>query len=279
MKNSAPIGLIDSGIGGFTVLQELQRRLPHENYLYYGDSLRMPYGERKNDELIRLANSIIKDLEKRGVKIVVLACNTLSSLIMEFKANVPLFSVIEAGVAETLTLRDKGLVGLIATTATVKNKGYDKEMALCSRELKFISQGTQTLGKAINGGKKDLINLKHNISEAVEPILLRAFKEGVEIEELLLGCTHFPIVSGTISEMYPELYQINPANGLVRMMKRHLTEFGAYNPQKTQGLTRILTTSDYDVFERMIEKLDLNCEELKITKLKMIEDNLGSGIG
>ncbi len=273
MKKSAPIGLIDSGIGGFTVLGQLQRRLPYEDYLYYGDSLRMPYGERKNSELILLANAIIRDLEDQGVKMVVLACNTLSSLIMELTSNVPLFSVIEAGIEETLTIRDRGLVGLIATTATVRNKGYDKEMAIRSRELKFIAQGTQTLGKAINGGKKkDLINLKHNISEAVEPILRKALKQGVLIEELLLGCTHFPIVSGTIAEMYPELYQINPANGLVRILRRFLDERDLYNPQGLQGRTIILTTADYPVFERMIDQLRLNCDDLKMTKLKLTSE-------
>lgn len=267
MKKSAPIGLIDSGIGGFTVLKELQRRLPNENYLYYGDSLRMPYGERKNEELILLGNTIIRDLEKQGVKMIILACNTLSSLIMEFTSRVPLFSVIEAGVEETLRIRNRGLVGLIATTATVKNKGYEKEMKLRSRDLKYLAQGTHTLGKCINGDKKDLIDLKHNISEAVEPILQKALKQGVVIEELLLGCTHFPIVSGTISQMYPSLYQINPANGLVRMMRSFLKEHKAENPNQIEGTTTILTTADFDIFERMIIKLNLNCQELKMTKL------------
>ncbi len=105
MGNNGPIGVIDSGIGGFTVLKALQERLPNENYIYFGDSKRMPYGERENDELILLANSIIRDLENRGVKVVVLACNTLSSLITELTSRVPLFSVIEAGVQETLSWR------------------------------------------------------------------------------------------------------------------------------------------------------------------------------
>ncbi len=268
MVKAAPIALIDSGIGGFTVLAELQKRLPHEDYLYYGDSLRMPYGERENSELIVLANAIIRDLEEQGAKMVVLACNTLSSLIRQLTSKVPLFSVIEAGIEETLMIRDRGLVGLIATTATVRNKGYEKEMAFRTRDLKFIAQGTQTLGKAINDdNKKDLINLKHNISEAIEPILRQALRQGVLIEELLLGCTHFPIVSGTIADMYPQLYQINPANGLVAMLRRFLDERNLYNDQDKVGQTVILTTADYPVFKRMIEKLDLNCDTLKMTKL------------
>ncbi|MDD3305589.1 MAG: aspartate/glutamate racemase family protein [Acetobacterium sp.] len=269
MDNNGPIGVIDSGIGGFTVLKALQDRLPNENYLYFGDSMRMPYGERENDELIMLANTIISDLENRGVKAVVLACNTLSSLIVELSARVPLFSVIEAGVQETLNWRDRGLVGLIATTATVKNRGYEKELELWTKELEYIAQGTHTLAKVINDGQGDLKILKNNIREAVEPILLKGIKRGIIIEELLLGCTHFPIVAVTIRQMYPELELINPANGLVRQLNKHLTEFNYFNTQEEVGRTQILTTADYDIFERMINELELDCDSLEMTQLKL----------
>ena len=269
MDNNGPIGVVDSGIGGFTVLKALQDRLPNENYLYFGDSLRMPYGERENDELIMLANTIISDLENRGVKAVVLACNTLSSLITELSATVPVFSVIEAGVQETLTWRDRGLVGLIATTATVKNRGYEKELELWTKDVEYIAQGTHTLAKVINDGQADLKILKHNIKEAVEPILQKGIKKGIIIEELLLGCTHFPIVSVTIRQMYPELELINPANGLVNQLKKYFTEFDYFNTQKQSGNTEILTTADYDIFERMIKELELDCESLKLTNLKL----------
>ena len=269
MDNNGPIGVIDSGIGGFTVLKALQDRLPNENYLYFGDSMRMPYGERENDELIMLANTIIGDLEKRGVKAVVLACNTLSSLIAELSSRVPLFSVIEAGVQETLNWRDRGLVGLIATTATVKNRGYEKELELWTREVEYIAQGTHTLAKVINDGQGDLKILKNNIREAVEPILLKGIKRGIVIEELLLGCTHFPIVAVTIRQMYPELELINPANGLVRQLNKHLTEFNYFNTQDEVGSTKILTTADYDIFQRMIKELELDYDSLEMTELKL----------
>lgn len=274
MDNNGPIGVIDSGIGGFTVLKALQERLPNENYIYFGDSKRMPYGERENDELILLANSIIRDLENRGVKVVVLACNTLSSLIAELTSRVPLFSVIEAGVQETLSWRDRGLVGLIATTATVKNRGYEKELELWTKEIEYIAQGTHTLAKVINDGKSSLKSLKNNIREAVEPILLKGLKQGVVIEELLLGCTHFPIVSVTIRKMYPELELINPANGLVRQLNKHLTEFNYFNIQEKMGNTQILTTADYDIFERMIKELEINCDSLEMTELEMFSDRI-----
>ena len=269
MEKSGPIGLIDSGIGGFTVLKELQMRLPNENYLYFGDSIRMPYGERENDELIRLGNAIIKNLEEQGAKAVVLACNTLSSIISEFTSRVPLFSVIEAGVQETISCRDLGLVGLIATTATVKNRGYEKELDLWNTDIEYIAQGTHTLGKVINDGQGDLQILKSNIRDAVEPILLKGIKRGVIIEDLLLGCTHFPIVAGTIRQMYPELNLINPADGLVRQLEKHLQDTDYFSPGESTGVTTILTTADYDIFETMINELELNCDTLEMTELNI----------
>ncbi len=89
------------------------------------------------------------------------------------------------------------------------------------------------------------------------------------IEELLLGCTHFPIVSVTIRQMYPELELINPANGLVRQLNKHLTEFNYFNAQQKIGTTQILTTADYDIFEQMIKELALDCDSLEITELKL----------
>ncbi|MEG2643512.1 MAG: glutamate racemase, partial [Eubacterium sp.] len=102
MTNQSPIGLIDSGIGGFTVLRELQQRLPGENLIYLGDSLRMPYGELDNAAIIEYANSDIRFLEERGVKAILLACNTISSLMEQLTANVPLFSIVEAGCLATM---------------------------------------------------------------------------------------------------------------------------------------------------------------------------------
>lgn len=271
MEKNGPIGVVDSGIGGFTVLSELQMRLPNENYLYFGDSKRMPYGERENEELICLGNAIIKQLEDQGVKAVVLACNTLSSLILELTSRVPLFSVIEAGVQETLSCRDRGMVGLIATIATVKNRGYEGELELWTSEIEYIAHGTHTLGKVINDGQGDLKILKSNIKEAVEPILLIGKKNGVIIEDLLLGCTHFPIVSGTIKKMYPELNLINPALGLVRLMEKHLQENDYFNEDDTVGVTNILTTGDYEIFEAMINELEICCDSLEMTELEGLE--------
>jgi glutamate racemase len=269
MEKSGSIGVIDSGIGGFTVLKELQLQMPGENYIYFGDSLRMPYGERENNELIVLGNAIIHTLEAQGVKIIVLACNTLSSLITELTAGVPLFSVIEAGVKATIIQRQEGSVGLIATTATVKNRGYQKELLRWTDDVHYVAQGTQTLAKVINDNETDLEILKRNIVEAVEPILKTGRERQVEISELLLGCTHFPIVASTIHELYPRLKQINPARGLVKDIRRYLEENDLLRTDLQQSTTRIQTTGDYGVFQRMIAELSILCDQLDLVELAL----------
>lgn len=160
MGNSSPIGLIDSGIGGFTVLRELQRQLPRENIVYLGDAKRMPYGERENEEIIAFGNSDIRFLENMGVKAILLACNTISSLIESLNANVPLFSIVEAGCLATIERQKEGAVGLIATTATVKNGTYEHILSSHTQALRYITQGTRTLANVINNHPGELALLR-----------------------------------------------------------------------------------------------------------------------
>lgn len=260
MENKNSIGLIDSGIGGFTVLKELQNTLPLENAIYLGDSKRMPYGEKENEEIIALANSDIRFLEEQGVKAILLACNTVSSLIKKLTANVPLYSIVEAGCLATLDLKPKGEVGLIATRATVNNEAYPKAMANLSQNVKFVSQGTRTLASVINDYPEELELLRTHIHLAIDPLI-----EEREIYTLLLGCTHFPIVKETIEKLYPQLAIINPATKQIQILAKDLEKQGTLNKGKTLGNTKIYTTGnkdDYKIFETMIGYLGLRCQKL-----------------
>lgn len=265
MGNTSPIGLIDSGIGGFTVLRELQRQLPRENIVYLGDAKRMPYGERENEEIIAFGNSDIRFLENRGVKAILLACNTISSLVDRLDAKVPLFSIVEAGCLATIDRQKKGAVGLIATTATVKNGTYEHILSEHSQALRYITQGTRTLAKVINNHPGELVLLRKNIREAIDPIFERE-----RVNALLLGCTHFPIVRKTIEEMYPNLSIIDPADKQIALLREYLAQNDAFNETPFDGTTRICATGssrDYTIFENMIDQLALGCNELTLEKL------------
>ena len=263
MDKEQPVGLFDSGIGGFTVLKELQRRLPGENAVYLGDSKRMPYGERENDEIIAFANSGIRFLEGKGVKAILLACNTVSSLIDRLEARVPLFSIVEAGCEATLAMQDAGEVGLIATTATVKNGAYERILAKKTHSLRYITQGTKTLAKIINNHPYERTLLRKNIREAIDPIL-----DKKDVEALLLGCTHFPIVRETIEQMYPALKIINPAEKQIDRLRTYLDVRGLLNP--AGGRTEIYTTrnvADEKIITQVIDHIGLRYDALAQTEL------------
>ncbi|MDO4287896.1 MAG: glutamate racemase [Eubacterium sp.] len=263
MEKEQPVGLFDSGIGGFTVLKELQRGLPSENAVYLGDSKRMPYGERENAEIIAFANSGIRFLEGKGVKAILLACNTVSSLIDQLESRVPLFSIVEAGCEATLAARNRGAVGLIATTATVKNGAYERLLARRSDRVHYITQGTRTLAKIINNHPYERALLRKNIREAIDPIL-----EKQDVDALLLGCTHFPIVRESIEQMYPELTIINPAERQIASLRAYLAERDLLND--AGGTTEIYTTrnvADEKIITQIIDHIGLKYDVLAQTEL------------
>ncbi|MDD2413985.1 MAG: glutamate racemase [Eubacteriaceae bacterium] len=261
MNNNQPIGLIDSGIGGFTVLKELQHRMPEENIEYLGDSLRMPYGELDNEEIIAYANSDIRFLEARGVKAILLACNTVSSMVDSLTARVPLFSIVDAGCQATIETVPEGDVGLIATRATVNNNAYPRMLARLTDKVHFVQQGTKTLASVINNYPEEIELLRTHIHLAIDPLITER-----DIHVLLLGCTHFPIVRESIEAMYPQFTIINPAIKQIAILKDYLSKNGELTDQKGIGDTRIHTTgsvADFRIFADMVDYLDIDCERLE----------------
>ena len=260
-----PIGLIDSGIGGFSVLKELQQRLPDENIIYLGDSLRMPYGELENAKIIAYADSDIRFLEEKSVKAILLACNTISSLADRLTARVPLFSIIEAGCLSAIENKSEGNIGLIATTATVKNNAYPQKLSTMTDKVQFIQHGTKTLAAVINNYPDAIEMLRNEIYYAIEPLVQQK-----DIKDLLLGCTHYPIVRETIQAMYPQLRIINPAAKQIELITQYLEENQMFNKKTEQGRTTIYTTgtmADYSIFKSMIRYLNIHCDELQQCKL------------
>ncbi len=260
--DNRPIGVLDSGVGGFTVLQELQGYLPDEPTIYLGDSKRMPYGEKTNDEIVACVNADIRFLESKGVKLILLACNTASSLIDRLTSSVPLFSIVEAGVQAVENKAKTGNVGLIATRATVKNGVYDRISCEHGDSFTFVSYGTPTLAQVINNHPGEIEMLRKNIKAAVDPIL-----EKCEVRYLLLGCTHFPIVSETIEKMYPQLELINPAEQQSRILARYLKEHDLEGTGRQSSVYITGSSRDYFLSRRMLDELQIYYESMELARL------------
>ncbi|WP_290773381.1 glutamate racemase [Anaerofustis sp.] len=269
MNKNLPIGILDSGVGGLTVLKQTEKLLPKENIIYIGDTKRMPYGNKSTDEIIYFANKMIAFLESQNVKAILLACNTISSHIEKLTSNVPLFSIVEAGSEYALQKckedNDK-LIGLIATKATVESGSYNKEINKSNTDIKIISNDSTRLPKVIDSQIENKPLLNTLIKECIEPIL----NKNKNVSKLILGCSHFPIIENEIKNIYKNLTLLDPAEQMVKNVKNYLKEKNLLKYTK-QSHKSLYTTADILEFVSYIKRLKINIDKLE--KIKLFEDD------
>ncbi|RMH20774.1 MAG: glutamate racemase [Acidobacteria bacterium] len=190
-----PIGVFDSGVGGLTVAAALMRRLPHESILYLGDTARLPYGTKSPQTVRRYTEKNVSFLLQRGVKAVVVACNTASALALDdFPAPVPLWGVIEPGVDAAIA-RTRGRVGVIGTESTIRSGAYPR--ALCRRrpELEVRSQACGLLVPLIEEGWHDDPVTAEVAGRYLAPL------HDAGVDTLVLGCTHYPLIKPLLQRL------------------------------------------------------------------------------
>ncbi len=193
-RNSAPIGVFDSGVGGLTVLRALRAQLPNESFLYLGDTARLPYGTKSRDSVLRYSLQASEFLVGRGVKYLVIACNTASSVAVEDLrarfAPMPVLGVIEPGAAAGVQATKSGAIAVIATEGTVRGGAYQRCIAQLDPRVRTIAKACSLFVSLAEEGWVD--------GPIVEAIARRYLDELFEtdptIDTLLLGCTHFPVL-------------------------------------------------------------------------------------
>ena len=142
MKKTAPIGVFDSGVGGLTVAREIMRNLPKEDIVYFGDTARVPYGSKSKDNIIRYSRQIIHFLQTKGVKAIVIACNTASALALDAvkeEFDIPIIGVVEPGARAALSVTENKKIGVIGTEATVRSAMYEKIIQGINHEISVIA--------------------------------------------------------------------------------------------------------------------------------------------
>lgn len=193
--NSRPIGIFDSGIGGLTVLKELLNVLPDEHYLYFGDTARIPYGEKSNEELLSFSREILNWLKSQNVKMVLIACNTSTAATLNIVKNeydFPIIGLIEP-TAEYISQINVNKLGLMATTATVNSKSYSK--ALKKYNLKVIEIACPELVEIVENDKIKQESSKEKLASYLKPLLT------ANVEKIILGCTHYPFLIQEMIEL------------------------------------------------------------------------------
>jgi glutamate racemase len=228
VKKTAPIGVFDSGVGGLTVAREIMRNLPKEDIVYFGDTARVPYGSKSKDNIIRYSRQIIHFLQTKGVKAIVIACNTASALALDTvkdEFDIPIIGVVEPGARAALAVTENKKIGVIGTEATVRSSMYEKIIEGINPEVSVIAKACPLFVPLVEEGFK-----KHQVTDEIIDYYLASLKQS-DIDALILGCTHYPLLRSKIKEYVGEkITLVNPAYETAMDLKRILQEMDMENP-------------------------------------------------
>ena len=193
------IGVFDSGLGGLTVVRQLRTRYPNERIIYYGDTLRVPYGDKKPEELIHLADRITEFLIGQGAGLIIDACNTTSALAIDFLQDkygeqAEILGVVNPGAARAARVTRRK-VGLLATEATVASGAYQNRILSRNEHIEVTTRACPRLVPFIEAGDLESYMVREALEAYLEPLL----SEGVDA--LIMGCTHYPFLQPLIEEL------------------------------------------------------------------------------
>lgn len=239
--NKNPIGLFDSGVGGLTVLQRMEELLATENLIYVGDNLNSPYGNKTKEQLYDFASRIVEYFINRQVKLIVLACNTTSSTILpKLQAAYPQVAII--GVIDS-TVKDLGRSAvtktlIIGTEATIRSDKYAQEIKRLFPQITAFSLATPQLVPLIESGGYD------QVIEEVLRSYLDQYKN--KIDSIVLGCTHYPILTKEIKKILPDIEYISSSEAIVAEVKAYLECKDMLNDRR--DFIEIYTTGNVDEF-------------------------------
>lgn len=196
--NDMPIGVFDSGIGGLTVVKRLSHVLPHEHIVYFGDTARVPYGSKSNSTVVEYSIQDTNFLLHKNVKLVVVACNTASSIALadlQKRFDVPVIGVILPGAQMAVKVTKSGRIGVIGTRATIGNQAYSKEIKKIDKNIYVIEKACPLFVPLAEEGWTH-----HRATYEIAEEYLKEIKNH-EIDTLVLGCTHYPILADVIQEV------------------------------------------------------------------------------
>lgn len=223
MENNLPIGVFDSGIGGLTVVKELQKLLPYEDIIYFGDTLRAPYGSRPVDEILEFMREILDYMMQKQVKLAVVACNTMTMLGLDlYRDRYPFLSVgVNSGAQAALSVTKNNRIAVLATEATISSKKHASYIHALNPHAEVFGQPCPLLVPLIEKGCLQ----GEKIDEVLDEYLSDIKASGVDT--VILGCTHYPIVQEEIQKKLGALVTlINPAYETACDVKNLLNQNG-----------------------------------------------------
>lgn len=248
--NQQPIGVFDSGLGGLTAVRQLRRIMPSENIIYFGDTSRVPYGNRSRETILKYARQDMRFLRSFDLKAVVIACGTVSSNCLEqlqAENDIPVIGVVAPAVQRAAALTRSGRVGLVATRASVRSGAYERAFRTLAPTVRLFSRACPLFVPLVEEGR---CRPGDAVIEQVAEEYLSELKAR-EIDTLVLGCTHYPLLAEVIGQvMGPEVALVDVGAESARAARMLLTEQDAL-AERPKGTASFYTSDRAEDFERL----------------------------
>ncbi|MBR4125420.1 MAG: glutamate racemase [Victivallales bacterium] len=247
-----PIGVFDSGLGGLTAMRALRRLLPHEDFIYLGDTARVPYGTRSAETVIRFALQDAQFLRKQDVKLIVVACGTVSSIAMDElrrQCPVPVVGIVEPCAQAAVTMTRNHHIAILGTNATIRSHAIERKVIRLDSQAQVKGLACPLLVPLIENG----------YVHAEQPLLRIALQEYIsqlidyKIDTIILGCTHYPLVSAAIRECLPGVGLIDSGSEIAQATATLLTTEGLTNAPGRVGSRSYFVTDTVANFTNMVE--------------------------
>ncbi len=249
MTKTKAIGIFDSGIGGLTVMQQIMHTLPQENIIYFGDTARLPYGEKSPETIIRYSIENTHFLLSHDVKAIVVACNTATALAIDElgkQFQIPLIGVIEPGVEKAIELSKTGNIAVLGTRGTINSGVYSREIWKRKPEAIILPIACPLLVPLVE---------ENFIDHAVTRMILKDYLKPIiesNVDTVLLGCTHYPLLANLIQEeVGPDKKVINSASACAQRLRHVLHKSDLANTQEQRSFQRFFVSDDPHRFQTM----------------------------
>ncbi|PIE90707.1 MAG: glutamate racemase [Acidobacteria bacterium] len=247
----SPIGVFDSGVGGITVLNALKKTFPNENFLYLGDTARLPYGTKSPKTVLKYLTQNVNYLKHFDVKAIVVACNSASTVLSgEQNFGVPLYGVIKPGAKAAYSATRNKRVGILGTRTTVQSQVYVKALREFDSDIFTVQQACPLLVPLVEEGWESEEVTERIISKYISPLKKH------HIDTLILGCTHYPVLKQTIQKIVgPEIKLIDSADAIAYDLANDIQQGFIASSNESEGRIDMLATDDGDFFHKIASKL------------------------
>ena len=246
--NDNCIGVFDSGIGGLTVVRSIVEAMPNENIIYFGDTAHVPYGTRSEEQITEYVMNDVKFLSSFNIKAVVIACNTADSIArekVEKLYDLPFYGVVKPASEKAAKVTENGKIGVIATTATVNSGAYEKAIYSAADDVQVMSIPCPLLVPLVE-------NNRYKKNDKVIETVLREYLEPLKewgADTLVLGCTHYPLLSDVIEEILPGVTLISSSVEAANVLKADLEKRGLAN-EGEGGKKEYYVSDSPELFEK-----------------------------